>query len=236
MDRLDWPERVKVMQRNWIGRSDGAEFDMKVVGQKGMSFTVFTTRPDTSFGMTYAVLAPEHPLVADLTTPDRRPQVEAFVAKVTQESEIDRLSTETALAKRGVFTGSFAVNPFNGAHVPIFLADYVLMSYGTGAIMAVPGEDQRDWDFAVAMGLPIVRTVRPPEGWEGEAYTGDGPAMNSEWLNGLPKAEAVERALHWLESEQIVRGRLLKGVDGRQAAQENCGRRMQRAGLEEVVP
>jgi leucyl-tRNA synthetase len=207
MESLDWPDRVKVMQRNWIGRSEGAEFDMQVVGREGrdVSFTVFTTRPDTSFGMTYAVLAPEHPLVPELTTPERREAVEAFVAQVTQESEIERLSTEAALTKRGVFTGSFAVNPFNGAHVPIFLADYVLMSYGTGAIMAVPGQDQRDWDFAVAMGLPIIRTVRPPEGWEGEAFTGDGPAMNSEWLNGLGKAEAIERAIDWLEAQGIGR-------------------------------
>jgi leucyl-tRNA synthetase len=209
MEALDWPERVKVMQRNWIGRSEGAEFDMRVVEQQGahdgMAFTVFTTRPDTSFGMTYAVLAPEHPLVPELTTPERRDVVEAFVAHVIQESEIERLSTDAALAKRGVFTGSFAINPFNGAHVPIYLADYVLMTYGTGAIMAVPGQDQRDWDFAEAMGLPIVRTVKPPEGWEGEAYTGDGPAMNSEWLNGLSKADAIERAIEWLESEGIGR-------------------------------
>ncbi|MDQ4097051.1 MAG: leucine--tRNA ligase, partial [Actinomycetota bacterium] len=205
METLDWPERVKVMQRNWIGRSEGAEFDMRVVGNPGTAFTVFTTRPDTSFGMTYAVLAPEHPLVPELTTPERRDVVEAFVEHVIQETEIERLSTETALAKRGVFTGSFAVNPFNGAHVPIYLADYVLMTYGTGAIMAVPGEDQRDWDFAEAMGLPIVRTVQPPEGWDGEAYMGDGPAMNSEWLNGRSKADAIERAIEWLESEGIGR-------------------------------
>src|SRR4029079_13895590 len=127
------------------------------------------TRPDTSFGMTYVVLAPEHPLVATITTPDRRDEVEAFVARVTRESEIERQSAEGPLEKRGVFTGAYAVNPFNDQRVPIYLADYVLMGYGTGAIMAVPAEDQRDYDFAKAYDLPIVRTIQPPDGWEGEA-------------------------------------------------------------------
>ena len=124
--------------------------------------------------MTYVVLAPEHPLVPDLTTDEQRAAVEEFVARVSGESDIERQSTEGALEKRGVFTGSYATNPFNGEQVPIYLADYVLMGYGTGAIMAVPGEDQRDWDFAKAYDLPIIRTVQPPEGWDGEAYTGDG--------------------------------------------------------------
>ncbi len=203
LEGLDWPERVKVMQRNWIGRSEGAQFDMQVAGRGDLSFTVFTTRPDTSFGMTYAVLAPEHPLVPALTTAEQRDAVTAFVTQVSQESEIERLSTEEALAKRGVFTGSYAINPFNGAHVPIYLADYVLMTYGTGAIMAVPGEDQRDWDFAEAYGLPIIPTVQRPEGWEGEAYYGDGVAINSEWLDGLSKADAIERAIAWLEENGI---------------------------------
>jgi len=205
LDTLDWPERVKVMQRNWIGRSEGAEMDLAVEGRPDLSVRVFTTRPDTTFGMTYAVLAPEHPLVPQLTTPEQREAVEAFVARVGQESEIERQSTEGALEKRGVFTGSHVVNPFNGRAVPVYLADYVLMGYGTGAIMAVPGEDQRDWDFAVAYGLPIVRTVRPPAGWEGEAYTGDGPAINSEWLDGLYKDEAVARAIDWLEEKGLGR-------------------------------
>jgi leucyl-tRNA synthetase len=209
LEGLDWPERVKVMQRNWIGRSEGAQFDMQVVGReddhgvqaRSLSFTVFTTRPDTSFGMTYAVLAPEHPLVPALTRPEQRDAVADFVAQVRQESEIERLSTEAALSKRGVFTGSYAINPFNRAHVPIYLADYVLMTYGTGAIMAVPGEDQRDWDFAEAYGLPIIPTVQRPAGWEGEAYTGEGVAINSEWLDGLSKGEAIERAIAWLEEQ-----------------------------------
>jgi leucyl-tRNA synthetase len=202
LDGLDWPDRVKVMQRNWIGRSEGAEFDLEVDGS-GERIRVFTTRPDTSFGMTYVVLAPEHPLVASITTDDRRADVEAFVEQARNTSEIDRLSSEGTLTKRGVDTGARAVNPFNGESLPIFIADYVLATYGTGAIMAVPGQDQRDWDFAEAHGLPIVRTVQPPDGWEGEAYVGDGPAINSQWLDGLAVAEAKAKAIEWLEQQGI---------------------------------
>ncbi|MGI9023714.1 MAG: leucine--tRNA ligase [Acidimicrobiales bacterium] len=203
LDDLDWPERVKVMQRNWIGRSEGSEFDLVVDGRPDLAVRVFTTRPDTSFGMTYAVLAPEHPLVTELTTDDRREAVAAFVARVQTETEVERQSAEGPADKRGVFTGSHVINPFNGQAVPVYLADYVLMGYGTGAIMAVPGEDQRDWDFAKAYDLPIVRTVAPPEGWEGEAYTGDGPAINSEWLDGMAKDEAVATAIAWLEKKGV---------------------------------
>ena len=209
IDGLDWPERVKTMQRNWIGRSQGARFDLPVVDEAGApradeaSIAVFTTRPDTSFGMTYVVLAVEHPLVPVITTPSRRPEVDAFVERVRSESDIDRLSTEGELSKRGVFTGAYALNPFNGQAVPVYLADYVLGSYGTGAIMAVPGEDQRDWDFATAYGLPIVETVQRPDGWTGEAYTGDGPSINSEWLNGLTRDEAIPKAIGWLTDQGI---------------------------------
>ncbi|MGE0796571.1 MAG: class I tRNA ligase family protein, partial [Acidimicrobiia bacterium] len=191
----------------WIGRSEGAEFDLRVVDASGAplpgepTLRVFTTRPDTSFGMTYAVAAPEHELVPRLTTDEHRDEVAAFVHQVRQTSEMDRVSSEGGLEKRGVFTGSYALNPFNGEPVPIYLADYVLVTYGTGAIMAVPGQDQRDWDFAEAYDLPILRTVQPPEGWEGEAYTGDGPAVNSRWLDGLHKAEAIAAATDWLERE-----------------------------------
>src|SRR5207248_2660448 len=150
LDQLDWPERVKTMQRNWIGRSEGAEFELAVEGRDDLRFTVFTTRPDTTFGMTFAVLAPEHPLVPDVTTPDRREEVEAFVRRVSTETEVERQSAEGPVEKRGVFTGSYVVNPFNDQPVPLYLADYVLMGYGTGAITAVPGQDQRDWDFADA--------------------------------------------------------------------------------------
>jgi leucyl-tRNA synthetase len=202
LDDLDWPERVKTMQRNWIGRSDGAEFELRVVGTDE-TIRVYTTRPDTSFGMTFVVLAPEHPLVDQITTPEHTSEVRSFVERVRGESDIERQSTEGSLDKRGVFTGAYAVNPFTGEEVKIFLADYVLMTYGTGAIMAVPGQDQRDWDFATAYKLPIVRTVEPPEGWEGEAYTGEGPAINSQWLDGLPVADAKARAITWLEEQAI---------------------------------
>jgi leucyl-tRNA synthetase len=146
------------------------------------------------------VLAPEHPLVEAITAPDQRPAVEEFVARVRGESELDRLSSDGALEKRGVFTGAYALNPFTQQPVPIYLADYVLMNYGTGAIMAVPGEDQRDWDFATAYGLPIVATVARPADWQEEGpYTGDGVHINSEWLDGLGKAEAITTAITWLE-------------------------------------
>ena len=208
LDQLDWPERVKVMQRNWIGRSEGAEFDLPIEGHDGRSLRVFTTRPDTSFGMTYCVLAPEHPLALEITSPEQRPDVQRFIDAVAMTNDIDRLSNEGPLDKRGVFTGAHAVNPFNGQPVPIYLADYVLGTYGTGAIMAVPAQDQRDWDFATAYGLPIVRTVQPPGGWDGEAYTGDGPAINSEWLDGMGVAEAKAKAISWLEEQGTGTGKV----------------------------
>ena len=213
LELVDWPERVVTMQRNWIGRSEGAQFSMPVVDAdgephpSGARVEVYTTRPDTAFGMTYAVLAPEHPLALAVTSPDQRDEVEAFVARARSTSEMDRLSSEGALDKRGAFTGAYVQNPFNGQAVPLYLADYVLVTYGTGAIMAVPGEDQRDWDFAQAYGLPIVRTVQPPEGWDGEAYTGDGVAINSSGttvmgdevvLDGMAKDEAKATAIEWL--------------------------------------
>jgi len=210
LDQLDqWPEAVKTMQRNWIGRSEGAEFEMHVCDAQGgiqpdaPSVGVFTTRPDTAFGMTYAVLAPEHPLVTEVTTDAQRKQVETFIESARLTSEADRTSAEGTLDKRGVNTGAFLFNPFTGKAVPLYIADYVLMGYGTGAIMAVPGQDQRDWDFAKAHDLPIVRTVQVPEGWEGEAYIDDGVAINSEWLDGLGVTEAKEKAMSWLESEGI---------------------------------
>jgi len=202
LDALEWPERVKTMQRNWIGRSEGVEFDLELYRRPGVNLRVFTTRPDTTFGMTYAVLAPEHPMVRELTTAGQRPVVDAFVERVKAETEIDR-TAEGSLERRGVFTGSYVVNPFTDKPVPVYLADYVLMGYGTGAIMAVPGEDQRDWEFATAYGLRIVRTVQPPEGWEGEAYTGDGPKINSDWLNGMDIATAKALAGNWLEDQGL---------------------------------
>ncbi len=200
-DRLvGWPERVLTMQRNWIGKSEGAEFDLPVVGRPGLAIRVFTTRPDTSFGMTYAVLAPEHPLVDELVADsEEREAVAAFRTEVGRQSEIERLATDRP--KRGLRLKARAVNPFTGVEFPLFLADYVLMGYGTGAIMAVPGEDQRDWDFAKAHGLAIIETVKRPPGWEGEAYTGDGVKINSGFLDGLSVAEAKRKAIDWLVAQ-----------------------------------
>ena len=208
LDGLEWPERVKTMQRHWIGRSEGAEFDLPVVGREHLGLRVFTTRPDTSFGMTYAVVAPEHPLLDALTTDAQRGAVDTLVKRAAAESEIERTATgdADALDKRGAFTGSSVQNPFTGKPVPVYVADYVLMGYGTGAIMAVPAEDQRDWDFAQVHGLPIVRTVQPPAEWEaqgGEAYTGDGEKINSDFLNGLDIATAKARAIEFLEEAGI---------------------------------
>jgi len=220
LEALEWPERVKTMQRNWIGRSEGAEFDLVVEGRDGsdgrppLALRVFTTRPDTSFGMTYAVVAPEHPLVDALTTPEHRADVDALRARAAASTDVERMSESgsATLSKRGAFTGSSVVNPFTRRPVPVYVADYVLMGYGTGAIMAVPAEDTRDWDFARAYGLPVVRTVRPPEGWDehggpdggpGGAYTGPGEKINSEWLDGLDIPTAKARAIDWLEAEGI---------------------------------
>jgi len=192
-----WPDRVMTMQRNWIGRSEGAEFDLPVAGHAGRNIRVFTTRPDTVFGMTYAVLSPEHPLVDHLVAGEgERAAVSAFRAEVARQSEIERLAIDRP--KRGLRLGARAVNPFSGAEIPLFIADYVLMGYGTGAIMAVPGEDQRDWDFARQHGLPIIETVRRPEGFAGEAYAGDGVKINSGFLDGLTIEEAKRRAIEWL--------------------------------------
>jgi leucyl-tRNA synthetase len=197
-DRLiGWPERVVTMQKNWIGRSEGAEFDLPVVGRPDLKIRVFTTRPDTAFGMTYAVLAPEHPLVDRLVVePGEQTEVERFRAEVLKQSEQERIAEDRP--KRGLRLSARVVNPFNAVEIPLFIADYVLMSYGTGAIMAVPGEDQRDWDFAKAHGLDIIETVSRPSGWTGEAYTGDGIKINSGFLDGLTVAEAKRRATDWL--------------------------------------
>ncbi|HVC70270.1 MAG TPA: leucine--tRNA ligase [Acidimicrobiales bacterium] len=210
LETLDWPERVKSMQRNWVGRSEGVEFDLQVVGHgpEGGIMKVFTTRPDTSFGMTYAVVAPEHPLVDIITTDAQRAAVDEVRTSAARVTEHERMSTEVegqSLAKRGAFTGGYVVNPFTGKEIPVYVADYVLMRYGTGAIMAVPAEDERDWDFAHAYGLPVVRTTRPPEGFEGKAWTGDGLKENSGFLDGLDVATAKERAIEWLETAGLGR-------------------------------
>jgi leucyl-tRNA synthetase len=208
-DRLPgWPERVLTMQRNWIGRSEGAEFDLPVAGRPDLAISVFTTRPDTAFGMTYAVLAPEHPLVDELVRdPAERARVDAFRQEVGRQSEIERLATDRP--KRGLRLAARAVNPFTGREIPLFLADYVLMGYGTGAIMAVPGEDQRDHDFAVEHGLPIIPTVKRPEGWDdSQAYTGDGVKINSGFLDGLTVSDAKRKAIDWLVAQGIGRSKI----------------------------
>ena len=207
-DRLTgWPERVITMQKNWIGRSEGAEFDLPVMGRPELKVRVFTTRPDTVFGMTYAVLAAEHPLVDQLVTgPAERIEVERFRAEVLKQSEQERVAEDRP--KRGLRLSARAVNPFNGREIPLFIADYVLMIYGTGAIMAVPGEDQRDWDFAKTHGLDIVETVKRPANWSGEAYTGDGMKINSGFLDGLTVAEAKRRAIDWLVERGFGEGKV----------------------------
>jgi leucyl-tRNA synthetase len=264
LDDLNWSESIKEMQRNWIGRSTGAEVDFFIgqavrgegqggdeasfnaepeartpvaepanesgasnagrAGASGLALNeqfaawtanradagfpdepgddvlrVYTTRPDTLFGATYMVVAPEHPFVDRLTTPEQKEAVAAYVKQASLKSDLDR--TELAKTKTGVFTGSYAINPANGNETPIWVADYVLISYGTGAIMAVPGQDERDWEFAEVFDLPIIRTVQPPDDFEGKAYVGDGPAINSEFLNGLHIADAKAKTLEFLDNE-----------------------------------
>ncbi|MDQ7850367.1 MAG: leucine--tRNA ligase, partial [Armatimonadota bacterium] len=203
---IDWPERVKVLQQNWIGRSGGVEFSLPVRDHPGRSFAVFTTRPDTVYGMTFAVLAPEHPLVDELTAPERRAEVEAYKFKAARASDIERLSTEKE--RDGVFIGAYAINPMNGESVPIFVADYVLLSYGTGAIQGVPAHDQRDFEFARRYGLPIRVVVAPP-GWRGEelerAYLDEGIMVNSGPFDGLPSPEGWQRIADEMERRGVGR-------------------------------
>jgi leucyl-tRNA synthetase len=213
LDLLEWSDSIKQMQRNWIGRSEGAEVRFATAAEP---ITVFTTRPDTLFGATYMVLAPEHPLVDVLVGtawPDDvdprwtggaatpREAVDAYRGQAARKSEVDRQSE--GRDKTGVFLGAYATNPVNEQQIPIFVADYVLMGYGTGAIMAVPAQDQRDWDFATAFGLPIVRTVQPPEGWGDEPYLGDGPAIGSAFLDGMDVPTAKATITAWLEEHGV---------------------------------
>jgi leucyl-tRNA synthetase len=199
LEDLDWPESIKDMQRNWIGRSEGAEITFKIEGYED-SFDVFTTRPDTIFGATYAVIAPEHPLVEKITTSEQKDAVEAYINEIKSKSDLER--TDLAKDKTGVFTGAYAINPINGAKMPIWIADYVLMSYGSGAIMAVPAHDERDYEFAKKFELPIVEVVAGGD-IEKEAYTGDGVHVNSDFLNDLEKEEAIVKAIEWLEEKEI---------------------------------
>ncbi|CAM4153334.1 leucyl-tRNA synthetase [Bacillus manliponensis] len=195
LDDLDWPESLKDMQRNWIGRSEGAEVHFKIDGTDE-KFTVFTTRPDTLFGATYCVLAPEHALVAEITTAEQKEAVEAYIDAVKAKSDLER--TELAKEKTGVFTGAYAVNPVNGEKLPIWIADYVLATYGTGAVMAVPAHDERDYEFAQTFELPMKEVVEGGDITK-EAHTGDGAHVNSAFLDGLNKEEAIAKMIEWLE-------------------------------------
>jgi leucyl-tRNA synthetase len=215
---LEWPDSIKAMQRNWIGRSEGATIRFSVADTDDV-VEVFTTRPDTIFGATYMVLAPEHPMITGLIADDwphvAKPSwtggesppsaaVARYVDEASRKTEVDRQAE--GREKTGVFSGSFCVNPATGEPIPIFIADYVLMGYGTGAIMGVPGQDQRDWEFAERFDLPIVRTVEPPPGFDGAAYLGDGPAINSGFLDGLGVADAKARLIGWLRDRRLGEG------------------------------
>jgi leucyl-tRNA synthetase len=210
LESLDWSESIKLMQRNWIGKSEGAEVDFKLaIGPD--TIRVYTTRPDTLFGATYIVLAPEHPLVERITTPGQREEVQNYRDATSRKSDFER--TELAKTKTGVFTGAYAVNPAGGKHIPVWIADYVLSGYGTGAIMAVPGHDERDWEFAKQFGLPIDIVVRPPDEWLkktgnqpdviNEPFVDEGTAMCSGFLDGLPTTEAKQKMIDWLEKNSI---------------------------------
>ena len=208
LDGLDWPEGVLEMQRKWIGKSEGAEvrFD---VADTDSNFTVFTTRPDTLFGATYCVLAPEHPLVDVITSAEQRGAVEAYVAQAKNRSDMDRqLAAEKE--KTGVFTGAWAINPVNGEKIPIWTADYVMMTYGTGAIMAVPAHDERDHAFAKAFDLPIIEVIESPvdHDVQEQAWSGDGPAVNSGEYNGLRVGEFKGRIIEWLEAQNLGTGKV----------------------------
>ena len=215
LDGLDWPESIKLLQRNWIGRSEGAHVRFNVVQSSGLpseaaetaaphSITVFTTRPDTLFGATYMVLAPEHRLVDEITSEEQLPAVEEYREKTARKSDLER--TELGKEKSGVFTGAYAINPVNNERIPIWIADYVLMGYGTGAIMAVPAHDERDFEFAKKFELPIKQVVQPPEGHDWQGYTDNGTAVNSGFLDGLTTPEAKKKIAAWLEEKGLGKG------------------------------
>lgn len=199
LDELDWPESLKSMQRNWIGKSEGAEVTFKVQGLE-KHFTVFTTRPDTLFGATYCVLSPEHKLVKEITSENKKEEVDNYLEEVKRKSDLER--TDLNKNKTGVFTGAYAINPINGKKLPIWIADYVLITYGTGAIMAVPAHDERDYEFAKKYNLEIIEVLKGGN-IEKEAYVEDGLHINSEFLNGLNKEEAIKKSIEFLEKESI---------------------------------
>ena len=218
LDEVEWPEKIKTMQKNWIGRSEGAEIDFRVQVAADESaanpsdpsaplITVFTTRPDTIFGATFLVLAPEHPLVAQLTTPGTRAKVDQYREAALKKSEIERQENKT---KTGVFTGSYAINPATGEPIPIWVADYVLMGYGTGAIMAVPGHDERDFEFAEKFDLPIKQVIEKPEGSDDtdRCYHGEGELVNSGQFNGTRSEDAREQIVAWLNGQGVGRSKV----------------------------
>lgn len=200
LDSLDWPESVKHMQRNWIGRSEGASVSFKVENRDAY-LEVYTTRADTLFGATYMVVSPEHPLVDLLTVEDKKDEVSAYIDMAAHKSDLER--TDLAKDKTGVFTGSYAINPVNNERIPIWIADYVLISYGTGAIMAVPAHDTRDWEFAKKFGLPILEVLKSEVDVQTQAWTEDGSHVNSGFLDGLNKDDAIEKMLIWLEEKKL---------------------------------
>lgn len=205
LDELDWPESVKIMQRNWIGKSIGAEVDFAVADKDGKAtdkkLRVYTTRCDTLFGATYMVVSPEHPLVKELTTAEQKAAVEKYIEDAAKKSDLER--TDLAKDKTGVFSGSYAINPVNGKQIPIWVADYVLISYGTGAIMAVPAHDTRDWDFAKKFNLPIIEVLKSEVDVQKQAWTEDGIHVNSDFLDGLNKQDAINKMLDFLEEKKI---------------------------------
>jgi len=205
LDSLDWPEKVKTMQGNWIGRSEGAEVTFTAIAPNGTErpLKIFTTRPDTLFGATYMVIAPEHPIVQELVSPQQRAEIDAYVEKVNNERDIDRAAKTE---KTGVFTGAYAVNPVNGEKIPIWIADYVLMAYGTGAIMAVPAHDERDYEFAQKFGLEIREVISAPEKVSGQPFVGEGTMINSGRFNGQSSSEGRKNIVKWLEKQSLGRG------------------------------
>ena len=203
LDGLDWPESVKAMQKNWIGKSEGAEVTFTIADKDGKAtedtLTVYTTRCDTLFGATYMVIAPEHRLVSKLTTAEQKDAVEKYIEEAAKKSDLER--TDLAKDKTGVFSGSYAINPVNGKLIPIWIADYVLISYGTGAIMAVPAHDDRDWEFAKKFNLPIIEVLKSEVDVQTQAWTEDGIHVNSEFLDGLNKADAIAKMLEWFSDK-----------------------------------
>ena len=199
LDELDWPESTKEIQRNWIGKSTGAEVIFKISGSND-TFTVFTTRPDTLFGATYCVLAPEHELIQSITTTERKDQIDEYIKLAATKSDLER--TELNKDKTGVFTGSYAINPVNGKEIPIWISDYVLNTYGTGAIMAVPAHDSRDYEFATKFNLKIIPVLEGGDITK-DAFEGDGIHINSDFLNGLNKEDSINKIINWLEEKHI---------------------------------